>query len=445
MSVASWMSDRAIRRLISNGGVLLTGQLAGALFGALALAFTARALGPTELGILVLAQTYALVIARLVSSQSWQAVIKYGTTLLEQSRYARFNGLLVACFGIEAAFALIGASLAWVIASAGAGHFEWTGDVAFATALYSLTIAFNVVGTPIGVMRVFNRYRLVATQTAAVAMVKAVAVFIAWYAGGGLHAFLLIWVSAEIFSYITTVALAGWVLHAEGVLKYGCSSLRHVAALTGFWSFVWSTNVHATIRAATREADILLVGGIAGPASAGVFKVAKQFSAMLARCVDPFYQAIYPDLASLWSQGAVTQFRRLIVRAGSIAAIFALAVWTVMILTGKALLDFTVGSDFLGAYPTMIAYMFAMVLSVGGFPLHPALLASGRPRTALGIVLIATLAYYVLLFPLLSQYGALGASLAYVGFYLIWLCMMGCAVQRATNSHARAQLVRAPV
>ena len=65
--------------------------------------------------------------------------------------------------------------------------------------------------------------------------------------------------------------------------------------------------------------------------------------------------------------------------------------------------------------------------------LHPAALALGLPGLSFRVLCASTLAYVLALLLLVPQSGAVGASFAYVGFYIVWTALMVWAVRSSLS------------
>ncbi|RLB71828.1 MAG: hypothetical protein DRH03_05415, partial [Deltaproteobacteria bacterium] len=198
----------------------------------------------------------------------------------------------------------------------------------------------------------------------------------------------------------------------------------------GLWRFVWTTNLNSSIRMSSRELDTLLVGGLAGVAAAGLYKVAKQFAGILGRFSDPLYQSIYPELAGLWAAQKFRRFKQLLLLPGLLAGFFSLFVWFFILFSGKFVLALTMGEAFIGSQPVLVWYMLAMVIAVSGFPLQPALLAMGKPQLSFFTHLGSTGLYFAVLPLFTIHYGVCGAAASYVVYYLVWSSMMIFFIRR---------------
>jgi hypothetical protein len=145
-----WFRDRLFRQLFKNVGVLVSGDAVSSLFGLGYLALTTRALGARQFGVLVLVQTFAALVDRLVNFQSWQGLIKYGAEALEQKRHDDFKGMIKLGTALDAAGAALGA-IVGISVGYGCGHwFGWDQETRHMAVAYSSVILCSLSGTPLG-------------------------------------------------------------------------------------------------------------------------------------------------------------------------------------------------------------------------------------------------------------------------------------------------------
>jgi O-antigen/teichoic acid export membrane protein len=439
--------DQRFTRLIKDGGVLLGGNTAATILGLGTLAVTARALTPAEFGLLVLIQSYVVIVDRLFNFQTWQAVIKYGADALRIGN-GSIKKVINLGVRIDVATALLAFAIAYLSAGTVGGWFGWNDEIILMTRVYCLTIAFNIAGTPTGILRLFDKFKLLSLQKILAEAFRLVGALVALFAGLGLEGFVLVWMGTAILGYVLLAAFAFVELRDHRLLGFPKESLRSLDSLfPGIWGFLVTTNLNSGIRLASREGDMLLVGGLLGPAAAGLYKVAKQISSLLARVSDPFYQAIYPELARLWSASRIREFVSLAVKSSAAAGIMALIGWSGFLLIGEWIIGHFLAPEYTAAFAVTSVYMLAYVIAVAGFPLHPAMLAMGKPHLTFWVHTLATLAYVPALYALVSMYGLVGAGLAYVLFYVVWtgamLCIQAFTIQTRLRSdameHAAAQ------
>jgi O-antigen/teichoic acid export membrane protein len=252
-----------------------------------------------------------------------------------------------------------------------------------------------------------------------------VAVVFAWLANAGLVGFVVVWMSTQIFFYLLLLLLGWRELRRQGYGDAISSPLKDMQAkFPGVWKFVLTTNVSSSIRLGAREVDVLIVGGMLDSATAGIYKVAKQFASIPARLGDPLQQAVYPDMARIWAEGRIGKFIQTIVRSGILSGLAGLSVWLGFLVFGKWIIRLTVGEEFESAYSVLLVYMLGINIFMFGIALRPAILAIGHPERILQIYFIATIIYFAVLVSLITPYGVIGAAIAQIIFHSIWFVAM---------------------
>jgi len=420
-----WLQDDLLRRLFKNAGVLFSGNIVSSLLNLGSLALTARALGVENFGILTLITTYILIVDRLVNFQTWQAIIKYGADVLEQKRETDFRSLVKFGFFLDCSTASLGtviaASAAWFV-----GQWRgWDQQLVIMAAIYSATILFHIQGTPMAILRLFDKFNKVAYQHVIAAAIKLTGVTIAFFAGAGLWAFLLVWAVVDILGKLLLVYFAYNELVVQRFYDFMQGSARNMSSkFTGIWGFVWTTNLNSSIRMASREIDVMLIAAVLGTSAVGLYKVAKQFTLVIQKTIDPLYQSIFPELARLFSRDKVKEFMRFSLRSSIIAGGFSFSIWLGFFIFGKYAILLTVGPEYIGALGVMLWYMLAIVVAAAAFPLQPAMLSMGLPHTTFWVHLGSTIIYFTALFLLLHNIGLIGAGAAYLIYYISWSLAM---------------------
>ena len=191
-TVRQWFQDNFLQRLFRNVGILLSGDVAASLFGLVYLVLTTRALGTSRFGILVLVQTYVNMVDRLVSFQTWQALIKYGAEAVEEQVQDRFKGMVKMGTLLDVSSAILGtvisaSAIFWIGPWLG-----WDSQTIHMAACYSVSILFHISSTPMAIIRLYDKFRVFAVQRVICEGFKLLAVTVAYLTGAGLWAFVII-------------------------------------------------------------------------------------------------------------------------------------------------------------------------------------------------------------------------------------------------------------
>ena len=420
-----WFKDEGFRLLFKNAGTLLSGNMIAWILGLITFAITARILGPTQFGIFVLITTYVTIVDKILNFQSWQALIKYGAEVLEKKNNDSFKSIVKFCTLLDVATAVLGTIVSIMAASWVGQWLSWESETVLMAAIYSFVILFNISGTPTGVLRLFNRFRLFAVQNIVTATIKFVGILIIYFTGASLWFVLILWMITTILGQLLLFGLGWRELHKRGFERTSMAPIRDISTQhPGIWEFVLTTNLNSSIRLGSRELDTMLVGGFVGVEGAGLYKIAKQIAAIPAMLSDPLYQVIYPDLSRLWARGEIKTFKQLLLRSGLVAGGGATVIWLGVVLLGSFFIQIVFGAEFVPAQPVLVWYMLAMVIAIYGFPLQPAMLSMGQPKATFWMHLLSTIVYFPLLVIFIEWIGLVGAGIAYVCYYLLWTGLM---------------------
>src|SRR5262245_44254602 len=128
-TVRHWLADGILRRTFKNAGMLLSGRATNGLLSLATLSLLAHALGIEQFGILVLVQTYVLVLTACATFQSWQAVIRYGAICLETKNCASFQSLVKFTTLLDIAGVLFATAVGYFAAPIIGPYVDWTPEV----------------------------------------------------------------------------------------------------------------------------------------------------------------------------------------------------------------------------------------------------------------------------------------------------------------------------
>src|SRR5690606_18579588 len=130
--------------------------------------------------------------------QSWQALIKYGADFIVSGSEDKLKRVLKFGTLLDAGSAAIGTA----IAAGGAillGHLrEWDPQTIWLTVAYSGVILFHISGTPISILRLYNRFDLLAIQQIVPPIGRLIGVGIATITSGDFFVFVLAWIIADV-------------------------------------------------------------------------------------------------------------------------------------------------------------------------------------------------------------------------------------------------------
>ena len=417
-----WYRDALLRRLVKNAGYLISGNVVAAGLGLVALALTARALGPELLGILALIEAYGALVDRLIRLEPWQALIKYGADVLEQDKQDDFRSLLKFGALLDACGATIGAIVATTTVLVVGPWLGWSDETVTLAVIYSFSLIFRMSATPTAVLRLFNRFAVFAWVQVVAAAGRVLVCAAALALDAGLFAFVLLAMGMQ-FSHHATLMIVAWrELRARGYADFLRSRVSRIGQrFPGIWSFVFSLKASVLIRRSTGDLDTLLIGVFFDTGAVGLYHVAKRFGDATLKVGVPIQQAVFPDVARLWARREISRLRQAVTQVDLLTGGLAVAMVAGVALNIDRVLRLSVGAEYADAGILVILQLLATATALFGTALRPVLLSMGLQILLLKIVIVSTLGFYATLAMALPLLGPTGACLAHIVQNAMWL------------------------
>ncbi len=409
-----WFSDGAFRAILRNAAYLGSGSVVSALLGLLALSCAGKGMTPELFGALVVIQAYAKAVSDFIKFQTWQFVVQFGTPALEKQDTQRFRDVISFSFGLDIASGLVAVIGGMALLPFLSHALGLDGKNFWLAILYCTLIPSMTAATPTGILRVFDRFDLIAIQQATKPFLQAAGSVISYYYNFGFTGFVITWYAANLFGGTLFWWFAAKELRSRNIHNALKPQLFKTAKnIEGAWNFVWTTNFAHTIWAARNSCSTVLVGLVLGPAPAGLFKIAMTFFDATGTPAKLLEKSFYPEIMRL--DPRTTKPWLLGLRSALLAGGIGIAVALLVILVGKPLISFVFGYKYLEAYDLIKIMLGAIIVSMVGFPQESLLFMAGKQRAFLIAQTIASGSYIALLVAMAHLFGVQGAAFAYFG------------------------------
>jgi O-antigen/teichoic acid export membrane protein len=390
--------------------------------GMITLAVMAHMLGATLLGLLAMIEAYTKLVDQLFRLETWQAFIRYGADALESGDEVRFRRLVKLGVAADMMGALLAGTVAFLAVPLVASWLAWDETTQLMAQVYCIAILFGISSTPIGILRLFDRFAQIAWLSPLLALVRLGGVIALWAWGGSLWSILILEIILQCAERLILSWMAWRELRRQGYRSAMREPLRgSISYFPGITSFVFAANGIVLIRKSTQELDIIVVGGIAGPAGAGIYLFARKFGMAAIKAGSMIQQVAFPDLSRLWVRRDLSNFVATIHRMETMTLLFSAMVVATVLLWGDDLIKAIAGPSFEDALLPLIVQSVASLLFLAGSILRPALAAMHLQMQMLAIVAVSAMAFYLALFIAVPALGVVGASIAHIIFNLVLL------------------------
>ena len=401
-----------LKRVMKNFGVVLRGRGIAAVFSVSAMGLMANALSATDFGLVVLVHTYIMVVRGALDFRTFDAIVRFGIPLNDSGDRAGLRSLLRSTMVIDLSSTLLATILA-VAAAPLAGHFlHWDSQMMSWAAAYSLVILATANGTPNGILRIYDRFDALSVQFTVGPALRFTMVAAAWALDAPKMVFLIAWGSAFAAGHVYMFVRGLIELRAHmNTGLWSDFSWREVRERGGeFWKFIgvvyWQTNIDLL----PKHVSVLLAGSLLGPASAGLFRLAREFSTVLTQPALMLREVLFPDLTRSFHADDghfhSVPFKTALV-AGSIGLLFVL----LSVFFGGEILGI-VGEEYVAASTLLSLLLLAASFDLASASLRAAAYAMGRAGSILRIHIVGIITYIAMFFLLTPITGLTGPGLA---------------------------------
>lgn len=397
-----------------NAGKLTLGRSVQAVCSLAYLAFATRALGLDGFGKLVLIHSLCLAVTQMARFESWQTIVRFGTPAWRGSHPTSLRrvlnfGLMLDLTGMIFGMLVYASVLyplgAWMGLSADARNFALPYGLA-------VIVMLNISGSATGLLHLLDRFGSLAKASTLEPVIRLIGATVLFFLGGGLEAFLILWLIALSASHVATVLAAFIHLSRCGApWKFRFERGAWIRPEPGMWRYAFGTFWVGTMNVARDYLPTLAAGVVAGAAGAGLLKIAKQFSDVLTGITT---KLLVPALFSEFAYLKESEQRALLAKLNLLAVALFLLVFLCLAGFGKNLILLIAGPEFVTAYPAMLWFAFAGVLGATSFGFETLLAAIGAIRQVVWANSISLVLYFAIMAALLHPMGIAGVGMAAV-------------------------------
>ena len=381
------------------------------LLGATAL--MARALGPVEFGLAVLMQTYVLLVRGLLNVKQFQGIIRYGVPAYDAGDIHTLRRLIGICRRMDRYTSIAATIVALLIAPLIGPAMGMDQDHVILLAAYSLVLLASGNITDIGILRLFDQFNVLARTEMIGPAIRFFGVVIAWW----LESPFPIFIAILALAYVTGNLYLSWCGRREyrqriGPVPEGKNIAdARIAEFSGLRHFLWITYWQSNLDLIHKRGSIILAGYLLGASDAGLLRLARQFSTLLAKPAVLIRQVAFPDLTRSWNQGS-TDFKLVAYHTALLGGIVGMLFVLAGYFFGDALLGVLVGEEFVAAAPVLTLLLLAATFELTASSLRSACYAIGHASKVLRLSLLSAVVYVSLFIVLTSQMGLIGAGVA---------------------------------
>jgi O-antigen/teichoic acid export membrane protein len=377
------------------------------------LALIAHMLGVTQLGKLSLVMSFVVLVGQFFDVRVGTASTTFGARRFHEADFRGAAGVFQLSYLMDAATGVLGFAVVAALAPVVGPHLVHN-DGTNLILLFAVTLLVSTVDeTSLTILRVLDRFRLIAAYTVVLQALRIAFVVAALMISRSLTAVLVALIFCDVAAAIANAAFAAIAFRRSSGLSIRARALGAFLEKRRMLRMMFHTNLVSYARLAQVQLPTLLVGSLSGVTQAGVYRIGTAAGNMIGRLADPAYAAVLPRLARLWAAAKKAEIRRLVGRATLIALLVMVVALTLLVIYRELVLRLLGGHAALASGTVLVLAGIAQAVDGVLFWNVGLLFAAGRSRRVSRIVLGGTALQIALLVPLTIAYEASGAAIAF--------------------------------
>lgn len=376
------LSSAATSAMARNAGKLAVGGVFVLVLGVAQAVLVARALGPRDFGLAALILSFPPLVFTFFDAQAPEAVVKYLGQFMATGERRKALAVPKLAYAVDVGLALVGFAIVAASAALVADHLLHSSRYAHLLVLVAATqVVFAPADTSRAILSSFGRFSGVAWVQGGTAAIRFILVAVLIGGGGGIGAFVL----ATCVGTVTESLLLGWLASRAIRVELGSrwwtgrwADLR--GEVRGMGRFLLYTDLTSLVAVFIKQADIVILGLVAGPVQTGYYRLARSLAAPATSVITSLQTVLYPQVARLvaTADGAVLMRRA---RRWCLLAGIPLAALSLIVLPFvPQVIRLLSGPDFEGAAASARWLLAGSAFVLACFWLRPIQLATGQVR-----------------------------------------------------------------
>lgn len=402
-----FLHDHLIRNIIKNAGIILFGNTMASAINLVSFTIMANQLGPSFLGLLVLAQTYTSILNDIFNVQTWESMVKFGSDTSDKNNVANVIKINTILDGVSA---LVAFTFAILLVIPLVHILAWDRSLITIISFYSFSILFRLTSLTIGIPRLFNKFAALAHIQVVMAVLKFACILSIMFFANEFVYYAIVYLGIDVLSNIAIIIFS-LVLLRQNLHKDWWKMAISIDRSQII--FIWWTNLRTVIRIPVRYFDMIVISAVMPLKTVGIYKVYKEIAGILDRFSDPINQAIFPEFSKLIgtndaSKSLMTAKKSILLMAGASAAITL-----PLILTSKIAIIRFFGIEYVSQIPALYFLLLLTGISFMLVPVNSLFVAAGFARMGFYIVFLTNIIYLLTVFSLGKLIGIYGVVAAY--------------------------------
>lgn len=375
--------------IIKNFLVVFFGDGLSSVLTVLSLSIMIRVLGLDKSSIVNLVIAYILVFDTIFNFQSFNSIIKFLPAALLKNDLFKVKSYIKQGFILDITTALISFFFSNLFLNIVGNLFNWHGGILNLIRIYSFSILFNLTGTSIGVIRVFNKFKYSTYINVFVNCLKFIFYLLSFVINVGMWYFILVELVFALLSSVLLIILTKIILVKNNLLQIFKTKLVWDKE---FLKFNFYCNFMTTLDVPMSHLTPFLINKFIGIKYISIYKIIEKIGGIVAKVASPLLNIIYPEISKKVSEGNEKEAVSLVKKIFFSILCFGTVIVVGLSLTYKVWINILIPNGDSYVF-NILFYVVFIILKFSFVGVYPLFMSLGHIKHNIYIIIIGNLIY----------------------------------------------------
>ncbi|MDD7792756.1 lipopolysaccharide biosynthesis protein [Clostridium sp. 'White wine YQ'] len=391
-------------RILNNLIIMLTGDTLVSLIGIVNLSLALWTVGLEGNGIIVMIQTYCVMFSDIFNFQSFNALIKFLPIYIQENDSVKCKKVIKQALTLDISTAIIATLVGYACIYPISKIMGWDSTVILYLNIYMVTVIFNINGTSVGILRIFNKFNLTTYTAIITALFKLFFYFVGFFLKFNFIYFLMVEITLEIIRNILQLIFAYRVLKEQQLNDFYKYNFKFEKE---FLVFSFYSNIVSTLDIPVKYLTTFVINKYLGFNEISIYKIFQKIGTIIEKVGVPLSQIVYPEMSKMIAKREYENAFKLNRKLMKLLLLGGIVVLAATGLTYKLWLRLFI-SDYNLYINQLIAYLLVIVIAYSAIGIHSIFMALGYIKYNLPILLFVNSTYLILLFFGVKNYELIG-------------------------------------
>lgn len=373
-----------------------------------------KIIGSESYGILILAQSYMNIMDVIINIQSWRSTIQYGQKAIVDGNDKELHSYVKLGCIMDISTAILCFIISILLPNLIGGFLHWSNEMILCSEIFAITIISHFAGTPTAILRLFNKYNLVALSKTLAAIFKITAI-VAYYLitkNLNLVSSTIIFMLTDFIGNILLVIFAFY--HYSK--KYKIADIIKAKMPKDAKSFIsytlWGT-LSEIVDLPVQTIDVFIVS-VLGNVTVAIYKIFKQIIGIISKVTGPIQQSILPQFSELSAKGNEKRGFEVVIKIHKTILKYTLPISILVGATSYIWLGELYDMTYANYWYILFIYLMIQTYALSYTTIHPFFITLGNMRINAIIEFTANIVYLIVSYILVRAMGLLGITIAFL-------------------------------